>query len=127
MAVEIESVYLDKRAEQERIMRQRYERLREKRIERRTMSWMRGGVTSAIHRYEAVGERPINHAATVQQERLSRIQNMSKRPGELARFINWHALENDDRPEALKEMDGGREVTPHRYLGQVFPDTPVFK
>ena len=29
--------------------------------------------------------------------------------------------------EALKEMDGGREVTPHRYLGQVFPDTPVFK
>ena len=29
--------------------------------------------------------------------------------------------------EALNEMDGGREVTPHRYLGQVFPDTPVFK
>lgn len=29
--------------------------------------------------------------------------------------------------EALKEMDGGREVTPHRYLGQVFPETPVFK
>ena len=29
--------------------------------------------------------------------------------------------------EALKEMDGGREVDPHRYLLQIFPDTPVFK